>query len=335
MRILDAVAALAVLLALDAAWRDRTHTLDRSMPPRRSWPVMIVAQGADARTTEDALAGAGISLPPAGAGEEAEGARAFALALSALTPVELEGLRRALEDLEERLAVRANPLVEELDDGDPMERLARLMPRFLPTLTASNALASGPRVAPEGRLATAIAMRCDAKPADPDVRCIPLWGAPQPADRVVQRGRFFEWPLAAAAVLGFADADGARGARDALRIRAREDASRISLVLTGDDLAGRGSAAVAAVREQARRVLAIARRDPSVDTRLLEHLANEPPAGARPVPRLELDPEEVLVVPKLGALVQLEAFVQEVERDVSALGPAGTVEWVYRPEPIR
>jgi hypothetical protein len=50
--------------------------------------------------------------------------------------------------------------------------------------------------------------------------------------------------------------------------------------------------------------------------------------------RIAFDAEEVLLVPKLGALASLNAFVAEVERDARSLGSESAVQWVRRAEPI-
>lgn len=177
-------------------------------------------------------------------------------------------------------------------------------------------------------------MQCDPSLGAAGVECIPLWSPPT-ADRDVQRERFFEWPLAAAIVLGFAGDREARHATEALRDRAREEGSRIAIVLEDADLAGRSSPAMAGVRDAANRARAIAERDPRVDTRALDILAREPPSGARLIPWLRLDAEEVMVVPKLGSLADVDGFAREVERDAASLGPDGPVQWVRRPDPIR
>ncbi len=291
---------------------------------------MLVAHAADARAANDALTRAGVAWEPA----ENDGERAAGLALGTLGPIELEGLRRSLEDLATHLEARANPMVEDLDDSDPMAPLARLMRTFLPTLTACSSVASRRRAAPDGTLVLAIAMQCPGLArTGAGVECLPLW-QPQGDDRLVQRARFLEWPFAAAVVLGFDRADDAHAAREALRRRAHEEGSRIALVLEDGDLAGRDADRLAAVRAPARRALAIAQRDAKVDARLLELIAHEPPPGARLLPWLHLDAEEVLVVPKLGALASLDVFVGEVERDLRSRGVEAAVQWVRRPEPL-
>jgi hypothetical protein len=290
--------------------------------------VVLVGRGADASEANGALTRAGVSWEPA----SSDDARTAALALGTLAPDELASLRRALEDLETHLEARANPMVEDLGDGDPTAALALLVRRFLPALTACDAIASRRRAAPEGTFVVAVAARCDAATADGGVACVPLW-KPAPPEAWVERARFLEWPLAAAIVLGFADAADARRASAALRARSRDAASRIALALDDDDLAGSHDAGVDEVRAVAARVLALAARDRSVDTRILELVAREPPPDARRIPWMRLDAEEVLVVPRLGALQAVAAFVREVEGETAALRTA--VEWVHRPDPIR
>jgi hypothetical protein len=305
---------------------------------------MLVARGTDARIADEALTQAGVAGEP----EERDADRTAALALSSLSRRELEGLRRALEELADRLETRSDPMVEDLDESDPMAPFARLLRTFLPTLTACSAIGARRQVAPDGTMVAAVAMECDAGAVASEARdgaedapatmvaCIPLW-QPAPAERYVRRARFLEWPLAAAVVLGFTDARHARDARDQVRESAHDAGSRVAVVLDGEDLGGARNEAVDAVRVPAERVVALIRRgrpDHRVPERahVLELLANAPPSGAAPVPWLRLDPEEVLVVPKLSALADLETFASDVERAL----PANTrVEWVRRPEPIR
>jgi hypothetical protein len=91
-----------------------------------------VGRGADASEANGALTRAGVAWESA----STDDARGAALALGTLAPDELASLRRALEDLETHLEARANPMVEDLGDGDPMAALALLVRRFLPALTA-------------------------------------------------------------------------------------------------------------------------------------------------------------------------------------------------------
>jgi hypothetical protein len=287
--------------------------------------VIVVGQGADAREANGALTRAGIAWEPPSNDDD----RTAALALGTLTPSELAGLRRVLADLETKLETRANPLVEDLDDGDPATALSLLLRKLLPAITACDAVASRRRASPDGALVAAVAMRCDPI-ADAGVACAPLWTA-SAADRATERARFLEWPLAAAAVLGLPTGDGALRVIGDLRARSRDRHSRIALVLGERDLAGGIDPAVAEVRALAARDLTLARRDASVDTRVLELIARDPPQGPRRIPWLRLDAEEVLVVPKLGALADLDAFAREVEDELREV-PA---EWVHRPAPIR
>jgi hypothetical protein len=167
---------------------------------------------------------------------------------------------------------------------------------------------------------------------DASVDCVPLWRSASPS-RELRRARFLEWPLAAAVVLGFVDRDAAREARDTLRSRAHDEGSRIAVVFDGDDLSGPRDEVIDAVRASAARAQALARRGQRL--RMAEgnvHVLDVLAAAPAPVPWLRLDTEEVLVVPKLGALSDVEAFASEVER---GLPKAGRVEWVRRPDPIR
>ena len=329
----------AVAVAALGVWRAAVHVaaLHRPMPVRSAWPVMLVARGPDARTANDALTQIGVPVEPPARGDE----RTAALALRALSKPELRGLQRALEELAERLETQTDPMVEDLDDSDPMAPIARMMRTFLPTLTACEALGERRRAAPDGTMVTAVNMECGVpggNSAAPlaTVDCVPLWQS-APEDRYVARARFLEWPVAGAVVLGFADSGHARNARDALRQHARDAGSRVAVVFDGQDLAGTPDEAVDAVRVPAARAVALVRRGrPDLRLRgnahVLDLIAGAPSSEVAPVPWLRLDGEEVLVVPKLSALTDLETFAVDVQR---ALPLAMPVEWVRRPDPIR
>jgi hypothetical protein len=328
--------ALALSVGIGAVWRCRSCADRRrtsATPIRGSWPVLVVGRGADATEANDALTRAGVAWEPPSSDDE----RAAALALGTLAPPELEALRAALDDLETRLQARSNPMVEDLEDGDPLAPLALLLRRFLPALTACDAIASRRRATPEGTMVVAVAMTCEAP--DGGATCLPLWnpspGGRSPEERSVERARFLEWPLATAAVLGFANVAEAGSARANLRAGSREAASRIALVLDEADLRGGEDGGVAEVRRIATRVLTLASHDRAVDTTVLELIAREPPPGSRRVPWLRLDAEEILVVPRLGALANLASFVDEIERHLGGAGLAASTEWVRRPETIR
>jgi hypothetical protein len=287
---------------------------------------MLVATPSGDLSADEALTRDGVAWEPSVRDEE----RAAALVLGGLSPLEVEGLRRALDDLADRLEAQSDPMVEDLEDDDPLAPLARMIRRFLPALTAAEALGSRRRAAADGTLVTAVGMDCREAPG---VRCVPLWKPPVEGTSL-HRARFLEWPLAAAVVLGFGDAGTAQTARDALRDRARDDGSRLALALDRDDLSERRDEALDRVRAAAARVLGLVHRSSSrvspASTRVLELIAGAPPRGSS-VPWLRLDAEEVLVVPRLSALADLDAFEKEIE---AGLG-ARPFEWVRRPEPIR
>jgi hypothetical protein len=265
----------------------------------------------------------------AGPAEGDAAARATSCALAALSPMEREALRAALEDLATRIEARVNPLGEDLGDGLPEDELNEAAARFLPTFTAARSLTAGEWATADGALVVRAVPECD-----PGAPCLRLYD-PTARDARASgelRARFLAWPLAAAAIVRASDAAAAARVVDAFRASIARGTSRIALVVGGRDL--RGEVAEArAIREQARRVLRFARGSRGAGTRALALLAAEPAAGDL-APFLALADDEVLIVPRMGALAEGGAFADEVEARVTALEAREHVVWEARPSPI-
>jgi hypothetical protein len=290
----------------------------------RSQPVLVIAQGDTARAARESLRRAGIDAPDAD-----EGARATELALATLTPMAREATLHLVETLADRLEIRANPLAEDLDE-DPLEEPVRRASRtWGPTLTASSALAAAVHISGDGRTAIALAARCP--PREPAVTCVPVWRTDGPNDgagEVAERARFLAWPWPFVGIASVSSQP--REAVFLLRDRVPAPDSSFALVLTEDDLQGPiDDPAVAALREQARRALPLARRAGSTRSDLLARLAQSPPSG-RTAPWLRLAPDEVMVVPRLGPAGQAERVVREVEGELAKYGLQ--VRWLRRPQ---
>jgi hypothetical protein len=248
-----------------------------------------------------------------GGGDAADAARpegAVALAVETLAPVEAERLRGALDELATRLGARAHPLGADLEDGPPEQALDEALRALRPKLTAAESLTAGHWRSADGRLRVTAAAEC---PPQRRARCFPV--ADAPADGLERWARFFAWPVAAGGVLGFGSRADARAAVDRLRARAASADSRIALVVGAGD---RDAAPARAIAVEARRVLALLPRgEPKSEARaLLEELAHDAPAP--PLPWVALAPDEVLVVPRLGALIDAAGFTREIESALPA-----------------
>jgi hypothetical protein len=288
-----------------------------------SWPVLVVSQGEDERSATERLTRAGVPVEDAAT----EHRRAAALALGSLSPPALGALAGALEELTKRLEIKANPLVEDLDDDPPGAELSALARTAGPSVTASDAVATHRHASGDRRLVVGIAAQCPTTP-ERGVSCVPLWPAVG-ADDDGARARFFAWSLASAGVLSVRDAAASERAVSVLRARSLGSDSAIALVLTEADLAGgRDGADQNRVRARAARALELARSDPTADTRLLARLAEQAPSG-RVVPWLQLDADEVLVVPRLGALGHIAALAREIDETASRIHLE--MQWVQRP----
>jgi hypothetical protein len=237
----------------------------------------------------------------------------IALALGGLPPGELTRLRELIEESTDAAVRRAAAtlfdrvgLAEEAAAPEP-DLLRQALPD-LPALTAAANVLGTPWNAPG--LSVRLGATCDAA-AD---GCVPLFApAVDGEDVLVRRGRALAWTLGNAVRLRVP-----AGSREALLRSMREAEIRPSGTIALVFGAPRGEldeAELALLREQARRALA--------------HLAADAPqrpwlealGAARAVWELQiaLDADEVLVIPRLGALARLQDFHSEVEHAGTSL----------------
>ena len=243
----------------------------------------------------------------------------IALALGGVPPGELPRMRERLEESMEEAVRRAAPTVYELDDlevdagaPDP-DPLRRALPGLPPLTAAANVLG-----APWGAPGVSVELGPACQPAAS--RCVPLFAAAiDRSDPLVRHGRALAWGLVNAARLRAPPSSRAALLRSLGETQTRP-ASTIALVFG----ASRGTldeSELDLLRQQARRVLA--HLAPNTPRRAwLDALSVAPSGWALPI---VLDADEVLVVPRLGALARLQDFDVEV-------GHAGSFEWVARPE---
>jgi len=289
-----------------------------------------------------------------------------ALALASMSAGELDELRAGLDVLGSRLEARANPFGDDLEDGPPGEAMAAVRRSLAPALTAAHHLTARTQTSADGTFAITMGASCAEAP--PDATCFPLWSDPKsaksattatsatsatsanspttPKRELRARASFFAWPIASAAVVRFSDAQRATAALDLVRERARNPESRVAMAVDERMLAGEPDARVTTVREAAREVLARAKRARAhggrdapeagasdlSDLDALRPLAATPATGRR-VPWLTIGATEIMVVPKLGGLSDLDAFTRELDDLLSVRGTGRNARWVRRPGP--
>jgi hypothetical protein len=302
----------------------RTAPVDlASHEPGRSQPVLVVAQAETAQAAREALGRAGIDAADVDAA-----ARATELALATLTPTARETAARVVQTLADRLEIRKNPFAEDLDDDALEDGLRRAIRTWGPTLTSASALAAAVHASGDGRMAVGFAPRCP--PQDRALTCVPVWRGDTPPDgagEVADRARFLAWPWPFVGIVSIPSKR--REAVLSLRDRVAAPESALALVLTETDLRGPiDDPSADALREQARRALALAGGTRSPRSELLARLALRAPSGAA-IPWFSLAPDEVVVVPRLGPAGQPDRVVREVEGELAPYGiPA---RWIRRP----
>jgi hypothetical protein len=231
-------------------------------------------------------------------------AESIALALGGLPPEELTRLRQRLEESTDLALRGAAPTLFDLDvvaaDAAAPDPFRQVLPD-LPPLTAAANLVGAPWNAPG--VSVKLGPTCDAAAA----RCLPLFVPADDRDPVVRRARALAWTLANAVCLRALAASRA-SLLPSLREAQTRPSSTIALVFA----ASQGvldEALLAKVREQARRAATHLPEGAPLRP-WLEALAAAQPAWALPI---ALDPDEVLVIPRLSALARLGDFRAEID----------------------
>ena len=254
--------------------------------------------------------------------------RAAAILMAAMPPAELGALAGALDELSRRLAIRANPLVEDLEDDSPEAPLGAWLRQHLGALAAASALAQPTWEAGDRDIAVSVARSCAAAPEPvashpARARCVPLWGIGDPAE---ERARFVAWPVTRAIVLRAPAPDDAALGAEELRA-SNTEGSRVALILLERDAARGDRTEESRVRAAARAVAPHLRGDVGRDAAAILALARDRPSG-RLFADLDLSPRDVLVVPRLSSLAERTAFEREVDGRRAALAP--TRRWIVR-----
>jgi hypothetical protein len=238
------------------------------------------------------------------------------LALGSLPPDELPRIREDLRDSADFALRHAAPDLLDLGENAPegaTSGSARAALRDLPALTAAaNVLGS-----PWG--AQGISARLGASCDPTAVVCVPIFAREAgPEVALIRRGRALAWALGHAAILRVAAAS-----RQAFEHALQEGRSNPRGTVAMVFHASRGTldeAELEALRRQARGSLEQLPAS-SLQRPWLQALAAAPSTWELP---FALEPDQVLVVPRLSVLARLGDFEAEVER-------AGTFEWIVRP----
>jgi hypothetical protein len=201
---------------------------------------------------------------------------------------------------------RANPLYVDLS-GEPA---AGPLAAHLPALTAAANLLGSPWQGPGLRVELGADCRPEAR------LCIPLFRERQD-DGLERRARGMVWTLSNAALLR---APGrVEAVREALQQRAIQTDSTIALVFTKSS-GSFDATGLSAIQREASRALRYVPAEANGHS-WLEALAQPAPQWALPI---QLEPDELLVIPRLGALARVNEFVLEVRQ-------ASSAEWVVVP----
>jgi hypothetical protein len=241
--------------------------------------------------------------------------RSIALALGGLPPGELARLREYLAQSTDAAVRRAAPMLFDLEvaqdeptltlDGgatppSASEPLRQVLPD-IPALTAAANVLGGPWSAPG--LSVQLGPAC----ASGATRCVPLFqSAADPGDALLRRGRALAWGLGNAALLRVP-----AGSRTALLQSLRAAQTRPSTTIALVFGASRGTldeAELDLLRDQARLALAHLAADAPLRP-LLDALGTAPVSWELPI---AFDADQVLVIPRLGAMARLQDFRSEV-----------------------
>ncbi len=250
--------------------------------------------------------------------------RAMALAISSLTAAEREHVLDVVDAAADRLEARANPLLADFGDGDPIEQLELATAAYLPALSAARALDREDWVG--AGLQVRIVRSCEGIALAPNETCVPAWSRLSAEPQVAERGRFVAWAVSGLGVLELPDDAAAAACASELRLRVPFAGSHLALVLRDADLALVPVEQRSALKAAARRLGAAMAANGLRESRQLDALARGEPAG-RVAPWLALGPRALAVIPRLSAVGAGGRFAEEVEGAASCRG----MRWLHRP----
>jgi hypothetical protein len=238
---------------------------------------------------------------------------AVALALGGLPPGELPRLREYLAEATDGALRRAAPELFDLEgspeSGPAVDPLHNVLPDLTALTAAANALGS-PWEAPG--ISVHLGAACEPAAS----RCTPLFARTAiEGEALVRRGRALAWALGNAALIRV-PATRRDDVLRALHEAQLRPSGTLSMVF-GTARGALDASELALLRREARRALERLRPD-APQRPWLEAIDGAHAEWELPI---ALDADEVLVVPRLGALARLQDFASEVES-------AGTLEWV-------
>lgn len=224
-----------------------------------------------------------------------------------MSPAERLRCIGALESMVVSLQAHFDPLELGLaeQDADAGE-LKGLLAGILPVYNAALALTAGCWT-PQSRGMTVRAVAAsDCLPAG---RCVAAWQS-EPGDAQARQARFLAWPLTHALLLRLESAADAAKAVESLRERSGRS-STIALVIDAASQRRRGPADLPRLQALSRQVVHLQSKARQKPDPLLEGLASE---DATPLLAwLSLEPQDIMVVPRLGALATRARFLAEAE----------------------
>ena len=258
----------------------------------------------------------------AGARESAGvGPASVSLALGGLPPEEIPRLRERIAESADAALRRAAP--DLLDMGSPADDAAardaaNQVGPDLPALTAAVNLVGAPWSAPG--ISVRLGAGCDPAAS----RCVPLFAPPssEPEDPLARRARSLAWALSNASRVRSPPSSRTALVRS-LRAAQRRPSSTVAIVFD----AARGTldgTELDLLRREARRAMEALGTD-APQRAWLEAIAAAQATWELPI---DLESDELLVVPRLSALARLVDFASEVES-------AGTFTWISRPGSTR
>lgn len=244
--------------------------------------------------------------------EEAE-ERALAVAIASVNPADRERLLDAMRSTTARLEARASGLGVDLDDDDPVGALMRELARHVPMVSAARSLDATTWYARD--LTARPVSSCRTAHLEAGERCVALWPTGQDAggDGEGERARFLAWAASRAFIVSFPDANAAASCARTLRSRITRDASSLALALLHDDLELTPVAERTELESVAKQLGRAMRANGIEESTHFEALAQPAPQG-RVAAWLTLQVHEVLVVPRLSALVRIDEARREVSR---------------------
>jgi hypothetical protein len=269
------------------------------------------------------------TAPRASAAEPVSGDALATAAWLVLASLDEAAQRRTLDDVAELLdaaEAQLNPLALMLSDEPPELIRRRLRTSLLPAWTAARSLVQPSWNSGDGSLSVRLASQDE--PGDTG-SSVDAWSRPAPGTRAAQ-ARFVAWAVSSALLVDAGNAQSAVALSARLRRSAQSPGSRIALVLDSSSLdvdARVLGDAQADYREIEARLLAVPEARLRRGLGSAAALALALRAGLPKPPLLGwlgLAPRELLVVPRLSAMNQREAFeasVRGLALDVTVAAP--------------